>query len=567
MLRCALHGRYIRRRAAARTALLVACFLIWLAQAQGILAHAEYLRSLPAADSDNLTAPAQVQVWFSENIAPPGSALSVRDGRGAAVDNGDSHVAPDDPTELIVTLRPLPPGIYTVLWRNTSQDDGHASAGSFPFTVGAVRRSPSYTSLMLQVDRAQRALQLPPPASALVSFLVITSLILLVGTLAFRPLLLSQPDLREFADAVKVPLHRLAGVSLALAWFATAVAAAMLMASLGMFVGRVITVLLARFLLLALLSAVYWRRREHSRWVLVPALALLLTQSLLSHSAAEAQPLAPVMADWVHLAFTALWLGGVAVLAIVVAPAALASPAHLKALGSVIARFSPLAMFSIFAIALTGIAQSAAFVGSFEALLNTAYGRAILVKVGWLLVLAAFGAFHQQVVAPHLQGWRLRDPQGMQRAEVAARRFVFGIIAETLVSLALLATVAVLVSLPPARDVSANPAVPAAIQIGRSGNLSLALGIAPARAGVNLFELAVQDGGDVSTATASHVTLRFSGPVAGAGITELPLVPHGEGVYVAQSGVLSMSGHWQVTAVVRQPGGADVTAVYRIDLP
>ena len=39
-------------------------------------------------------------------------------------------------------------------------------------------------------------------------------------------------------------------------------------------------------------------------------LLLLFTLSLTSHSAAEPQPLLPVLADWLHLAAVSLWIGG-----------------------------------------------------------------------------------------------------------------------------------------------------------------------------------------------------------------------------------------------------------------
>jgi len=44
------------------------------------------------------------------------------------------------------------------------------------------------------------------------------------------------------------------------------------------------------------------------------ALALMLSVSLTSHAATEAQPLLPVIDDWIHILGMTVWLGGVAYL-------------------------------------------------------------------------------------------------------------------------------------------------------------------------------------------------------------------------------------------------------------
>ena len=56
-------------------------------------------------------------------------------------------------------------------------------------------------------------------------------------------------------------------------------------------------------------------------------------------------------------------------------------------------------------------------------------------KIALLLALVAFGAFHQQIIAPRLQAWRLRDVTGSQQA---ARRFRISIFAELGVSVLVL---------------------------------------------------------------------------------------------------------------------------------
>ena len=54
-----------------------------------------------------------------------------------AVDRGDSHIAPNDPRSLVVSLPDqLPNGVYTVSWRTLSAVDGHTVNGAYPLIVG-----------------------------------------------------------------------------------------------------------------------------------------------------------------------------------------------------------------------------------------------------------------------------------------------------------------------------------------------------------------------------------------------------------------------------------------------
>jgi hypothetical protein len=54
------------------------------------------------------------------------------------VDGGDTQIDDDDRTHAFVSLQPdLPPGLYTVRWRNLSSEDGHEGSGEFSFTVEA----------------------------------------------------------------------------------------------------------------------------------------------------------------------------------------------------------------------------------------------------------------------------------------------------------------------------------------------------------------------------------------------------------------------------------------------
>jgi methionine-rich copper-binding protein CopC len=98
-------------------------------------AHAHLKGSTPAADATVTTSPAEVAIDFSEEIEPKFSSIAVDDAKGARVDNGDVHSAADNAKRLVVSLKPLKPGTYKVMWRVTSTDT-HKTNGSFNFRVG-----------------------------------------------------------------------------------------------------------------------------------------------------------------------------------------------------------------------------------------------------------------------------------------------------------------------------------------------------------------------------------------------------------------------------------------------
>jgi copper resistance protein C len=124
------------RRAEALTLLLALALGLFPPEA---LAHAQLVRSEPAARSTISQAPTRIQLWFSERLEPAYATASVWDETGKQVDRGDARVDPDDPTRLAVSTPNLPPGRYTVRFRVLSID-GHVVQSSYTFTLRAPAR-------------------------------------------------------------------------------------------------------------------------------------------------------------------------------------------------------------------------------------------------------------------------------------------------------------------------------------------------------------------------------------------------------------------------------------------
>ena len=97
-------------------------------------AHAFLRHASPPVGATLATAPAQVTLDYSEAIEPRFSGVEVLNAAGAQVDAGDVHLAPDNAKRMIIGLKPLPPGAYTVKWHVTSVDT-HKTEGTFGFSV------------------------------------------------------------------------------------------------------------------------------------------------------------------------------------------------------------------------------------------------------------------------------------------------------------------------------------------------------------------------------------------------------------------------------------------------
>ena len=114
-----------------RVALLLASLPAFASVA---IAHAYLHSATPAVGSTVSTPPTQVNCRFTEELEPSFSSIEVQDAAGQRVDAGDMHPVPHDAKEMIIGLRKIGPGTYTVIWHAVSIDTHHTQ-GRFTFTV------------------------------------------------------------------------------------------------------------------------------------------------------------------------------------------------------------------------------------------------------------------------------------------------------------------------------------------------------------------------------------------------------------------------------------------------
>ncbi len=108
--------------------------LVFLAIQSSAWAHAFLDHADPKVGSTVTNSPAEVKAWFTQELEPVFSSLQVQDAQGKEVDKKDMHLDDKNKQLMIVSLPPLPPGTYTVVWHAVSVDT-HRTQGKFQFTL------------------------------------------------------------------------------------------------------------------------------------------------------------------------------------------------------------------------------------------------------------------------------------------------------------------------------------------------------------------------------------------------------------------------------------------------
>ncbi|MGH7565786.1 MAG: copper resistance protein CopC [Gemmatimonadota bacterium] len=364
----------------------------------GAVVHTQLVSSSPA-DGDSLEAsPASIRLVFSEPIEAALSSILLVSAR----DSLEIRVRADstDAQALLGELPPLAAAEYQVDWRVVSAD-GHPVDGSYRFTItgppgspdpvprlGHPSQHPSVTS-----GHAHAGPNVPAGVSAILRGLAMFSLLVLAGWLvqlvalggsapggAMRAALL-------FAGATTVFL---AAHFLAWLWHVTpADRAPDLAAALRSGPGRVEALRIA--LAFLCIWAIGLARRP---WIaLTLALATVLVSGATGHSAGIS-PRWSIPLKSLHLIAIAVWMGGVAWLAV-----AALDPGSFRRSAS---RVSGMALGAVAVVGLTGVGQSALFLPDLEALVSSAYGQLVLAKASGLAGLVAFGAYNRRRLMPRL---------------------------------------------------------------------------------------------------------------------------------------------------------------------
>jgi copper transport protein len=576
---------------------LMLALLTALALPAGIGAHAQLIRSEPAADAVLATAPGQVKLFFDEAVNAGFSDVQVLDKSLARVDNGDLSLAPGDAKQLAVTLKPLGAGTYTVVWQAMSDVDGHITRGNFAFSVSAGAGAVAAPAPV----GPQAGTSDTPSLAVILRGLSLLALLALVGSFFFRTLLLER-SLRSLPgappqdtqDKMRARWRQLTWAALILA-LVTHVASLLAQASLagavplqdpalGQAIWRLLLVTrfgglwMARATLLLVLVLVLGNDRS-LRAAATPVLlglgvGALLTVSLGGHSAAAEGTLSPALLfDWLHMVAVALWVGGLFhFLAAMVTPA----PAGTRAawLAWMVPHFSALALPATAVIALTGLYNALLQIPAPEALVRTAYGETLAIKVALFGVMIGLGAINLLLISPRLR----RAAQGVpsdQSPRIAAR-FRLAVAAEVLLGVGAIFLAGLLTLEPPARDAaqgrpaaqpaapSQKPELPAGVVLRgvAAPDVQVALALEPAET-PDSFDIYLTDPrGGVPITNTLRVMLQFTLLDQDVGVTTQIAKPAGDGHYGVRGNLITLPGLWRLRAIVRRAGVEDVSAEF-----
>ncbi|MYU32926.1 hypothetical protein GTW52_07360 [Streptomyces sp. SID8358] len=396
--------------AAALLATLISLLLgLVLAGASPASAHAALTGSDPQDGSVVATAPEEVTLTFSEEIAVGGDSIRVLGPDGERADTGEPRDLTDGgPVRYGVALHSgLPDGTYTVAWQAVSADS-HPVAGAFTFSVGA----PSKTTVALDSGNAGGGLV--GTLYDIARYAAYAGFILLAGGSAFvlacwrrgagaRPLqrLVVRGWITITAATLVMLLLRnpyTGSGKLADAFDLDGLQAALDTKPGAALVSRLL-LLGASALFVAVLFGAYAKREDEKEKQdltfglavggAVIAVGIAGTWALAEHASTGIQPGIAMPVDVAHLLAVAAWLGGLVALLV-----ALYRTPHITA--DAVRRFSRMAFGSVVVLVGTGIYQSWRQVGSWSALTGTRYGQLLLIKVGLVAVLLAVAWFSRR---------------------------------------------------------------------------------------------------------------------------------------------------------------------------
>lgn len=431
---------------------LLLVMLVALALPAQAYAHATLRGTMPGFGKELQTSPTSIRLHFDQIVKVLPGAVQVLNTKGVnyAV---SSRV---DRTDVVADLKKLPTGAYTVRWRAISADS-HVTSGVWTFGVRVP--APSVQDAYGSGG--------PTVVEHIVRWIWFLSFALTIGALGMRLICLRGLELPR---ALERRLAVAAGIGVVVA-LETGIAAFSLRSedalqlSIGKFLygdlspmavtpfGRAFIVMTLGFaVVLALIYLGWLLDKKLYLWpALVLSVLLVSGLSLSGHDAVDpGSSRWSELADWVHISAASLWVGGLATLVGLIwygAP-------DLRRVA--FRRFSDLALVSIALVLSAGIYLSIVRLPHLHDLWSVGYGQVLLVKIGLVCCVLAWGGVHRFLIEPRLD----RSDSGGFLSKIG--RSLAG---ESLVGVAVLLVAAILVdSKPPPQPTKAPPTASKAIR-------------------------------------------------------------------------------------------------------
>ena len=385
-----------RSRSGALAGGLVIAVLAVLAGAGTALAHADLDSSFPANQEVLEVAPAEIALQFTEAVDPIEPGIRVIDADGDDVDIGP--VDRSGGSDRMRTAIPvaLDDGSYVVAWQAVSADS-HRVRGSFTFSVGVPSAvipgvldglfdgssDTASTGVLLGIGRFVSYAGIGLLVGGLVLAVALTPSV--IGSRRVGVLLLVAGGLGLGGTFWMIAAQaNLIGGSF-LSWGAVADTR-----SGQWWIARLVVIVLFSGLI-----PLRSRLAARGGLVVVPALGIgvLAVVAAGGHAISGDAVVLGFIATLVHLAAMSIWFGGLALVL-------LAPPAG--EFWNRVSRFSPWALGSVAALAVTGGVNAWRQLGSLADLTESSYGRWLVIKLVLVVLVVASAAFSRRMV--HTRG-------------------------------------------------------------------------------------------------------------------------------------------------------------------
>jgi copper transport protein len=384
-------------------------------------AHAFLVRMSPQA-GERLTAnPAAVTLEFSGSVVLGSQELLIRTPTGSAVDLGLSELL-NGATTLRATLPPAMSGVYVVSWRVLAED-GHLSLGEFAFAVGSGWVLPAASAT------ASTPVAWPDVAA---SWLLLAGVALALGGLGSESLVWRSVARQHDLEVPRAPVAvGLMQALLGATWHSLQLAAAQAGAAAGLDPPAWRALLATRPGLLSvavvvLLAYALWLLplRRGRALALVPLLLAVWTIAFRGHSGNSPTWWA-APANALHLTAAGLWVG--ALLHLILILWRMDRKRLRQVLGEAVHRYAGLALGLVVLALAGGTATALAEFTRPAQLLETTYGRILLVKLLLLMMTLALALLARRRALPANPAIRFELLRRLTSAEGAALLVVLGV--------------------------------------------------------------------------------------------------------------------------------------------
>ena len=516
-----------------------------------MMGHSNLERTEPPLGSELKDTPTQFELFFTERIDPGFGSFRLLDETLDVLSQFDPDVQDGNVNVLLRFEKDLPEGVYYIAWEILSTVDGHVSSGLVPFSVGTDIGDSEFHG-----DHATTAEI--PLARVIVRWLSYISMLILIGSILFPLLMervreLDKPDLTSWSKLIWTVLGVfIVAESIDLWMQALSLNAPLQYVSLETQWGY------ARIgkISMAIAIGIFLLRNPNDPMRLGASSAISGMMIAIHATASHNYGMLGVdglVADVVHLAAAALWLGGLAQLFLIWIPGfrRLPDDERVGILSQIISRFSNLALISAIMLIASGIYVAPVHIPSWAALFGSIYGQALIAKIVLLVPIITMAALNRVKLLPAI---KLNDASSSRKLSKLRRLISYeGVL---IVLILFFAGILTNVSPPHAHGIHVEPDEP----IGLSEVLEDAqidLVIHPLIDGERVIDIRAVDGNGRPFERVLRILVEFEYLTLDLGGTDIkPIAESTEtpGEYRIAGPYLNLEGDWNISVHVRIGG-------------